>query len=286
MKVNGDITARDEEAGRSDYRLMQLPEILARIERRLSAVGLSAAAASKAAGKPDAIRNIRRAVENDDRQGVSTATLNALAPVLKTTSIWLLAEAGPEEPGKPNSEKTILAPDPAPAERDGVTLINVRPVLAAYAGTTQAGSFRAVEDFDDEPERQPMMVLPDREFPEQPLFWFASEGDSMNALKPRPIFSGDRLLALDFEGLRGEVVLRHDMVVVVEQTLDGGHHRERSVKQVEIYESEIWFCPRSTNPRHKPIKVPRTIFTDPSEEDGRQVRVLAIVRSVVNDIPL
>lgn len=67
-----------------------LPEILGRIEKRLEAVGLSATAASNAAGKPDAIRNMRRAVENGTRHGVSTVTLAALAPVLKTTQAWLM----------------------------------------------------------------------------------------------------------------------------------------------------------------------------------------------------
>lgn len=67
-----------------------LPEILARIDRRLEAVGLSATAASKAAGKPDAIRNIRRAVESGNRHGVSTVTLSALAPVLQATEAWLV----------------------------------------------------------------------------------------------------------------------------------------------------------------------------------------------------
>ena len=73
-----------------------LREILARIEERLAAVGMSAAAASSAAGlTEDAIRNIRRAVEKGDRQGVSTATLVPLARVLGTTPAWLVG--GTEE---------------------------------------------------------------------------------------------------------------------------------------------------------------------------------------------
>ena len=76
--------------------LAELAALLARIDQRLNSIGLSAHAASKAAGKPDAIRNIRRAVETG-RAGVSTATIAALAPVLQTTVAWLTAEAGPEE---------------------------------------------------------------------------------------------------------------------------------------------------------------------------------------------
>lgn len=77
---------------------MDLKKVLSRIERRLKAVNLSASAASKRAKKPDAIRNIQRAVKSGDRQGVSTATLTALAPVLHTTLPWLTDGVGLEDP--------------------------------------------------------------------------------------------------------------------------------------------------------------------------------------------
>lgn len=60
------------------------------------ALGLSADGASKAAGKPDSIRNLRRAAKSGDRQGITTATLTALAPVLRTTT-WLLEGSGAED---------------------------------------------------------------------------------------------------------------------------------------------------------------------------------------------
>ena len=70
--------------------IMELKDVLARVESRLAAVGLSAHAASMAAKKPDAIRNLRRAVQNGERRGVTTETLASLAPVLQTTASWLL----------------------------------------------------------------------------------------------------------------------------------------------------------------------------------------------------
>lgn len=73
---------------------MELEDVLARVESRLRALGLSAHAASLAAKKPDAIRNLRRAVKNGDRRGITTETLVALAPVLKTTAAWLLEGMG------------------------------------------------------------------------------------------------------------------------------------------------------------------------------------------------
>ncbi len=78
---------------------MELEDVLSRIESRLKAVDLSAHAASLAAKRPDAIRNLKRAVKNHDRRGVTTETLMALAPVLKTTAAWLLEGIGEPAPG-------------------------------------------------------------------------------------------------------------------------------------------------------------------------------------------
>jgi hypothetical protein len=84
---------------------MKLEEVLARIEIRLKAVGLSAHAASLAAKRPDAIRNLKRAVKNNDRRGITTETLMALAPVLKTSAAWLLEGVG--DPASGNLVRVI-----------------------------------------------------------------------------------------------------------------------------------------------------------------------------------
>jgi SOS-response transcriptional repressor LexA len=77
---------------------MELEDVLARIESRLKALGISAHAASLAAKRPDAIRNLKRAVKNHDRRGITTETLMALAPVLKTSAAWLLEGIGEHSP--------------------------------------------------------------------------------------------------------------------------------------------------------------------------------------------
>ena len=79
---------------------MELEDIVARIESRLKGVGLSAHAASLAARRPDAIRNLKRAVKIHNRRGITTETLVALAPVLKTTAAWLLEGIGEQTPGE------------------------------------------------------------------------------------------------------------------------------------------------------------------------------------------
>lgn len=70
---------------------MDLPGVLRRIERRLKELDISADAASRKAGKRDAIRNMKRAVK-DGRRGVNTDTIAALAPVLQTSVAALLGE--------------------------------------------------------------------------------------------------------------------------------------------------------------------------------------------------
>ncbi len=88
---------------------MHLEEILARIESQLRALNISADKACTQANRPDAIRNLRRAVKTGGtRKGVSTATLIALAPVLKVTPEWLLNGGGAAERSR---EETITGPD-------------------------------------------------------------------------------------------------------------------------------------------------------------------------------
>jgi hypothetical protein len=79
-----------------------LADVLKRVEARLKVVGLSASAASSKAGlSKDAIRNMQRAAGAGDRKGVSTTTITALAPVLRTTVEYLLEGKGPEDIGRP-----------------------------------------------------------------------------------------------------------------------------------------------------------------------------------------
>ncbi|MGP8231518.1 MAG: helix-turn-helix transcriptional regulator [Methylovirgula sp.] len=110
---------------------MELEDILARVESRLQALGLSAHAASLAAKKPDAIRNLKRAVKNGDRRGITTETLAALAPVLKTSASWLLEGVG--DPNAATEVKVVgrigagaeILPEYEQILEDGLFEINV-----------------------------------------------------------------------------------------------------------------------------------------------------------------
>lgn len=96
--VNGFQTDNRTKQDRLIYRTMSF-DLLARIQQRLGAVKLSESGACRKAGlSPDAIRNFRRDLGNGKSRSMNAATLEALAPILKTTVHWLLTGDGSEEP--------------------------------------------------------------------------------------------------------------------------------------------------------------------------------------------
>lgn len=150
------------------------------------------------------------------------------------------------------------------------------------AGKAKAGEFIAIEDLGDWDEPETFLDTRDPRFPHAKHLGFEVEGDSMNALKPRPIMDGDRLSALAYADIADRYPLRDGMIVIVERTRHGGHEREWSVKQLEIYEDRVEFHPRSTNPRYKPIIIKR----DHQADDGVTVEIIAIVRRLVAEFNL
>lgn len=202
------------------------------------------------------------------RLGVHPSAINKLVNGkrgLKTNEIPIAADYFGEEPPAGDVRQVI-----------GGQLV---PVIKN--GKVAAGVFREVDDFDQsEPER--LWEPPDERFPNARRMAFDVEGDSVNALEPRPIMPGDTLICVSFEDVADQVRVKDGLVVVVERTRDGGHTREWSVKQVELYEDRIEFHPRSTNKTHKPIVVKR----DAQADDGVQVEIIALVRSIRNDLPL
>lgn len=147
-------------------------------------------------------------------------------------------------------------------------------------GKTEAGSFREIDDMD---QSEPVFIsLPrDDRFPNARQMVFDVEGDSMNDLKPFPIAPGSRAVCVSYEDIASEATLRDGMVVIVQRSRDGGHTREWSIKQVEIYQDRTEFHPRSTNAKHKPIVINRDMHAD----EGTAVEIIALLRRVVNDFP-
>ncbi|MGQ3213808.1 MAG: LexA family protein [Shinella sp.] len=148
------------------------------------------------------------------------------------------------------------------------------------AGLVEAGAFREVDEFDQS-DRQRVAIPRDELFPNARQLLFDCSGDSMNDLKPRPILPGDRLVTISYEDVEHLVELKSGMVVVVQREREGGHFREWSVKQLELYPDRSEFHPRSTNSKHKPI----IIRQDHEADDGVTVQVIALVRRVMNEMP-
>lgn len=161
-----------------------------------------------------------------------------------------------------------------------ISLARTGMVAGRVVGRVEAGAFREVDEFDQS-EAVEVLLPRDEKFPNARQIVFDVSGSSMNALRPRPIFPDDRLVCISYEDVEHLVELKSGMVVVVERTRDGGHFREWSVKQIEIYSDRTEFHPRSTDPKHKPIVVKR----DYDADDGVTVQVIALVRRVMNEMP-
>ncbi|WP_426229313.1 S24 family peptidase [Pararhizobium sp. DWP3-4] len=186
-------------------------------------------------------------------------TLEALAKAIRRPLVWLR--------------------DGTEVGENDVTPSAGKLVAAAIVGRVEAGSFREIDEFDQS-EQVLISVPADERFPHARMLVFDVSGDSMNDLSPRPILDGDRIVCVAYEDVAHEAVLRDRMVVVVERTRDGGQTREWSVKQVEIYQDRTEFHPRSTNPKHKPI----VIYRDINADDGVKVEIIALARSIQNDL--
>lgn len=120
--------------------MQKLPEILARIDQRLAALNLTDNAASRRAGKPDAIRNARRAVNSPNRQGITLATLEALAGALETNVSWLADGVGDSEA---KATATGYAPAPNAEIQPGPAYLPAKAMLpndVPELGVTVGGS--------------------------------------------------------------------------------------------------------------------------------------------------
>lgn len=136
-----------------------LADILARIDKRLDALGLAESSAAEKAGLSNsAIRNLRRAVKEGRNGGVSTKTLAALAKTLGTSVAWLSDGVGSET-------------------GDGsLSAIDVPHISWVSAG--QLVEQDTVHDFDDFPH------ITTVDLPEGDWIALTVEGNSMNKISP------------------------------------------------------------------------------------------------------
>jgi len=188
---------------------------------------------------------------------------------LKPSQIAIIAEffgvAAPDE------RRVIMLPAPLPAPDIAETVKAMPPPIkrkfAVYhvEGRAAAGRFLESDDAMVQAERgEPIFADRSFSYPNARHVAWEIEGDSMNELG---FFPGSIALGVKFEDIPG---LMNGMVVILEQNLGG--FRERSLKQIYVYDDRIEFWPRSTNPAHKPIVYRRGI-------DEAEVSILAVVHA-------
>jgi hypothetical protein len=241
---------------------MELPKD--RLKQVRAAAGYESPTDAANAFPRDINKNTLISHENGNRP-ISRKAAEKYGELFGAKAGWILFGDGPGE-------------DTGAALSD-VTLSRVGMTVGRVAGVVEAGAFREVDEFDQS-EPIEIMLPRDEKFPNARQLVFDCAGDSMNDLRPRPIFPGDRLVCLAYEDI-GHIELRSGMVVIVQRSRDGGHFREWSVKQIEVFPDRAEFHPRSTNPKHKPIIVER----DDEADEGVTVEVIALVRRVMNDLP-
>lgn len=175
-------------------------EVLKRIDRRLSALTLTDNAASEKAGSRDTIRSIRKQVAAGTQRGVSTQTLERLAPVLRTSVEWLAREAGPEviEPDHIESDRVLDDTPPDVDAPQGIStarpyrakLPNASPVmsarLSAGGGATaptlvaeHGGIVYAADAIEGEISMPPSVTAALLPAPTSRVHWLSVRGDSM-----------------------------------------------------------------------------------------------------------
>lgn len=245
---------------------MDMKTLVARIDERLSALGLSAAEASKrATGSADTIRNWKRAAERgDNRTGATVRTLEPVAQVLQTNVAWLTGES---------SEASMVAGLPG--------AVALAPHPLRFGGEVRAGGFFAVDEYfsqDNIDFAVPTSVVRNPAFPQVQQFAWLVHGDSMGLAG---ITDGMWVVAAPFLEYRDKVgELFNGQPVIVERTRFGGSEIERTIKEFQFTRGGMRLIPRSANPAHKELFIPDD---DTADNDTEEVKILAVVLSAVRD---
>lgn len=191
-----------------------------RIYERLDDLGMSASAASRAAGLgQDYIRDLKRKVGHPGAE-----SLAKLAKALKVSPDFLLTG----KTGSPTVEVVGL------------------PVV----GVIEAGQFRDITLVSQDEDYPTVNVVKDeRNFPHARQYALRVSGDSMDKYFP----NGSFVICAEF-GDTG-LALKPGLVLHVERSVAGTHLVETTLKEVEVENGTRYLAPRSSNPRHKRIEV-------------------------------
>lgn len=135
-------------------------------------------------------------------------------------------------------------------------------------GVAQAGIWTEFESFEDESfAGEEIPCIPGR-YGHLPQTAYRVKGTSMDADR---IFDGDYVVSVPYFDARSDITAGDR--VVVERKRNSAI--ERTVKVVEIHGKEVHFCPRSSDPRFKPIVV--KINRHMKEADDTDVTLVGLV---------
>lgn len=176
------------------------------------------------------------------------------------SAAWLLTGEGTTQGGG------IPAVAPTRLVRATSAVQNV-PIV----GTVEAGAFRIVDDesqlnVEDLPS---ISVVEDDRYRGMKMTGFEVRGDSMNLVVP----DGGTIVMVDIVDYADRYGFPETGRLVVIERSDGGHTRERTVKEVRAFSDRVELVPRSTNKAHKPLTVPRR---DLDTERG-QISIIGVV---------
>lgn len=193
-----------------------------RLRVRMDMLGMNALQTAKKAGLGDSyVRDILRG----KTRSPNVENIAKLAAALDTTPDWFFNQGA----------------DEAPLKRVGdVTGLDV-------VGKIQAGSWVDRSIIDDSEEHEIIPVARDPRFPNARQYALAVEGDSMDLEYP----DGSYVTCVDFwdSGLS----IKDGYILHVER--HNGPLVEMTLKAVETIDGEQMLCPRSSNTKHKPIRL-------------------------------
>lgn len=134
-------------------------------------------------------------------------------------------------------------------------------------GVAQAGVWTEFEEFEDSEIHEEISRISGK-YPHLPQFAFKVRGNSMDLAR---IFDGDYVVAVPYFDARSDIA--DGDTVILERKRAGSI--ERTVKIAQVVGNEVHFCPKSSDPRFKPIVV--KVKRDMREGDGTEVRLVGLV---------
>ncbi len=244
----------------STERRSNLSAIMQRVQQRLDELGMTQSDLARRAGvHRDMISRLLLGKVSSPRG----TTLLKIAEALNADVDWLA--------GRTNEYRPYVKA----ASRGNGTDAPVRSLSRIpVVGKVEAGAFRPVDEHIDEATVRRIDAAPHWRFKNFNHFAFDVVGDSMNLAG---ISDGDTIICIDWiESGMSELT---GLTVVVERTINGGHLREWTVKEMEAFPDRVILHPRSSNPSHQPIVIERDHLAD----NGTEVKIIALVVNVLKN---